>query len=209
MEIELLRKWEPQLRLYARKVWHPERAGLGRDDVLQELRLAVILACRLASPDLPTDAYLRKVLANTATSIVRLTCAQKRAVTNEDGFLEGAGEFTEGCIEHPTLDPEQALHVMEAERHLQTFVFRLRQGLSPAQFALLHLRFAHEWTPEAIATNLGYGTDVGTKTAAHRVSQALQRAKAQAVAFLATIGVSAYEDTEVGDAFSIERDTYN
>lgn len=222
-EGELLRDWEAKLPGYARRVWHPERIGLGREDVVQELRLAIVLAARAYAQDSqakPSEAFIGTVLRNTLTSIVRLTLAQKRAIENEDGFMQGAEEYIEGT--HDLTDPEQPADAQmasaEDEEGFRGLVYLLRRSLSPAQFAVLHLRFAEEWPPELMVRVLGYADapewtcdNCGRRTsedgarccarpapnrrgvpagvAAQRMSQVIVRAKRDAVDFLHSIGV--------------------
>lgn len=231
-EAAVLEDWDRRIPSYARRVWHPERLGLTRDDVVQELRLALVLACRAYakdSPERPSDAFISTVLRNTATSIVRLTRAQKRAITNEDGFLQGAEEYLEGVHEgvSPLPDPEQAVAQVQEEDGFRGLVYLLREHLSPATFAVLHLRFAEEWEPEVMTTLLGHAAreewvcrscgcktfdkerpccsepdkqhqePAGVSVATQRMSQVLARAKVQALDYLASLGVYSYDDAQV------------
>jgi DNA-directed RNA polymerase specialized sigma24 family protein len=231
-----LARWEPRIPALAAKVWHPERVGSDRHDVQQELRLAIMLACRHreASGEPVTDGYINRVLRNTLISIGRSTRTAKRSTINEDGFHQGAasldaplhdGAVLADILPSPLAPPDAAMEAMERDEGLSGLVYLLRTQLSPATFAMLHLRFAEEWSPEMMAQLLGYGTieewtcrncakhstnptarccpkpnrelqPIG-QAATGRISQSLSRAKADAITFLGTLGVLGMEDAEV------------
>jgi len=231
-----LAKWESKIPGLARRVWHPERRGFSAQDVEQELRIAIMLACRhreaVGQP--MNDGYINRVLRNTLISIGRSTRTQKVATINEDGAYQSAASLDAVVGENSgTLGdqlasalprPDEAKEAIERDEGLSGLVYLLRSQLSPATFAMLHLRFSEEWTPETMAALLGYsaieewtcvncGKHSSNPTArccaksnrslkpigadaTGRISQTLSRAKAEAVTFLATIGVLTMDDAE-------------
>lgn len=186
-----LKKWEPSVRQLAKVVRHPDRLGMSPEDVKQELRLAVVLHLR-RDPD-ASDGKVYVGLRNLAIDFHRRTAAHKRSVCDQaDGTRSSASQFIEGAAmdcDVTGLDPAAAALAAEELAAFRGLIYLLREKLSPAQFAILHLRYEQGYAADEVAS--------ATSRPPQRIWTRLYEARKQALAYLASIGLTDAEGVSV------------
>jgi DNA-directed RNA polymerase specialized sigma24 family protein len=201
-ESALYAHWIPIVSSMARKVFYPEHLSMGREDVEQDLMLTLCEFTRryyAGHGKLPPGAYIRHALKWRVKVLVRASKVQFRVATTRAKTTWTDDEGRESPIDFPDesgVGADERLAQAELSDVCEALVYAVRQNLTPAAFAVMHLRYIEGLTPAEIAH--------ATAATAPQVSKKLRTAKVRAGQFLSGLGIEAWEDVEEADDDAID-----
>jgi RNA polymerase sigma factor (sigma-70 family) len=187
-ERELLQRWERVICAASRRVYYPENLGMSAEDVRQDLRVTLVSAARRYAAErgagaLPPGPFLTTVIKRRVFVLIRDSQVPFRRDEQARPAEDGKTWW------HPQSDLQSADAKIEAtdrEAICSALVYVLRRRLTPAQFALIHLRYIEGLAPQQIAKTLGCSDS-------QVINKRLTFARQRAAAHLAALGIDTWE----------------
>lgn len=181
-EAEFIVAWTPYIRRVQRDVVSAAALGMADDDVMQDMRVALLTGARrhwtLTGEWPPPRALTRVIITRRARVLARNARVSWRA---SDRLPAGEDLDPVSAVPDPIPSQEERVAAFLAagadEELARRLILRLRTRVSDADVALLMLRYVDELTPTQIAELTG-------APSWRRVTSRLARVKAHAQRFL-------------------------
>lgn len=181
------------MRHAARRVYYPHRLGMDHEDVVADLQLALVKAIRRHRwnhSELLPDPLVRTIVKRRVSVLIRNTVAKYRESLYHCSLPvneEGDQLQPEQLVADDAPSQEDQFAQDELQAVCQALQYALQRNMSPAVFAVLHLRCVEELTPTQIA-------ELSKLRSWQQVSDKIGWAKVRAQAFLRTLGISSWEE---------------
>jgi len=164
---------------------------MDRSDVVADLTLSVTKAClvwqdRHDPEEPPPASYVSTVIRRRSVSLIR---------TFKTHWKTSKEVSSDPSIQRYAPTPEVVKLAEERDQVVQSLVQVLQDQMTPALFALLHLRFCTEMSSQEILRLTG---DDDGKAERAQLSRDLYRAKVEAREILRGLAIEGYEDTRPG-----------
>jgi DNA-directed RNA polymerase specialized sigma24 family protein len=207
-EDHMLQKWNRFMHHHARRMFHPHRLAMDTDDIMNDLREALVRALRTYAWDpggIPEDDFIKMVIRRRMSWLVRSSTAAYREAmyhygmpTGEDGVALAPDVLVrdDGPTAAELYDQEELRVVCEA---LQ---YALRRNMPPAVFAVLHLRCVEELPAAEIARLANLATW-------NQVSNKVGWAKVRARAFLESLGIEDWDSLTEASIYEFTHEDLN
>lgn len=188
-EEEILRKWDRYIRNLSKSVYYIRRLAMDREDVRTDLQEALIRRIRRSvhvdHEVAPSEGLIMTVLVRRIYVLRRDSSTKFREALYND-FMPGDQETPDTLVADEGPSQEDLMSQEELAAVCGALAYALRRNLTPAVFALLHLRCVEELPAARIA-------EMAALPGWEHVSGRVYWAKGRAQAFLQSLGITDWE----------------